>query len=239
MQLSSFKSTSMQLSSFKDLPQIQIKTVSPKLNNLEEPPTEDAEQLPIFIKMVSPKLKDSEEPPVKNTEQLPTPSRMVLPDLLASNTTRTSRWYLRYNWSNSSPAYTGTRPAYIGTSCDDRNVTRASILAHWRMKSSLTVPKLYPSFLFWYSFYILFSFYSFDYTIKSGGVCNRLPDLAYYPVLLVSALSYMSHYLWLTRLLSASPTTFCPIFHVFIPLDFHRFTIKLLGQFHTLQKLTK
>jgi hypothetical protein len=26
-------------------------------------------------------------------------------------------------------------------------------------------------------------------------------------------------------------------FCVFIPLDFHRFTIKLLGQFHTLQSL--
>ena len=59
-------------------------------------------------------------------------------------------------------------------------------------------PKLYLNFLFWYSFYLhLFSiswlqlfrqilpnsastflpfyFYSFDYTVKSGGVCNRLP----------------------------------------------------------------
>ena len=81
----------MQLNSFKDLPQIQIKTVSPKLNDLEEPPTEDAEQLPTSIKMVFPESKDSEEPPVKDAEQLPTPSRMVLPDLLASNTTRTSR----------------------------------------------------------------------------------------------------------------------------------------------------
>ena len=36
-------------------------------------------------------------------------------------------------------------------------------------------PKLYPNFLFWYSLYLHFSFYSFDYTVKSGGVCNRLP----------------------------------------------------------------
>ena len=71
-----------------------------------------------------------------------------------------------------------------------------------------------------------------------NGSCNRLPDLAYYSVLLASALPYMSHYLWLTRLLSAKPTTFCPIFHVFIPLDFHRFTIKLLGQFPHTAKLT-
>ena len=69
-------------------------------------------------------------------------------------------------------------------------------------------------------------------------MCNWLLDLAYYPVLLVSALPYIFYYLWLTWLLLAKLTIFCPIFHVYIPLDFHRYTIKLLGQFHTLQKLT-
>ena len=71
--------------------------VSPKLNNLEEPFIKNAEQLLTFIKMVSPKLKDLEEPPIKDTKQLPTPSKMVLPDLLALNTTRTLRQYLKYN----------------------------------------------------------------------------------------------------------------------------------------------
>ena len=36
----------MQLNGFKDVPRVQIKTVSPKLNDLEELPTKDAEQLP-------------------------------------------------------------------------------------------------------------------------------------------------------------------------------------------------
>ena len=35
----------MQLNSFKDIPQVQIKTVSPKLNNLEELPIKDTKQL--------------------------------------------------------------------------------------------------------------------------------------------------------------------------------------------------
>src|SRR6266436_908039 len=37
-----------------------------------------------------------------------------------------------------------------------------------------TTPKLYLNFLFWYSVYLYSFFYSFNYTIKSGGVCNRL-----------------------------------------------------------------
>ena len=41
--------------------------------------------------MVSPKLNNLEEPLIENAEQLPTPSKMVLPDLLALNTTRTLR----------------------------------------------------------------------------------------------------------------------------------------------------
>ena len=65
--------------------------VSPKLNNLEELFTEDAEQLLISIKIVSSKLKDLEEPPVKNAKQLLTFSKMVFPDLLALNTIRTLR----------------------------------------------------------------------------------------------------------------------------------------------------
>ena len=36
---------------------------------------------------------------------------------------------------------------------------------------------LYLNLLFWYSFLPLFVFYSFNYTVKSGGVCNRLPVL--------------------------------------------------------------
>ena len=47
--------------------------------------------------MVFPKLKDSEEPFIKDAEQLLTSSKMVLLDLLASNTIRTSRQYLKYN----------------------------------------------------------------------------------------------------------------------------------------------
>ena len=41
--------------------------------------------------MVSPELNDLEEPPIKNAEQLLTSSRMLLLDLLASNTIKTSR----------------------------------------------------------------------------------------------------------------------------------------------------
>ena len=37
---------------------------------------------------------------------------------------------------------------------------------------------------------------------------------------------------------SASPTPFCHLFHVYIPLHFYRFRIKSLKQFLTLQKLT-
>ena len=49
------------------------------------------------IKVVSPKLNNLEEPPIKDAKQLPTPSRMVPLDLLALNTTRTLRRYLGYN----------------------------------------------------------------------------------------------------------------------------------------------
>ena len=45
----------------------------------------------------------------------------------------------------------------------------------WRTRSIDRFDDLDP-------FLSLFVFYSFDYTVKSGGVCNRLPDLAYYPV---------------------------------------------------------
>ena len=63
--------------------------------------------------------------------------------------------------------------------------------------SNLTLPfaisNLYLNFLFLVLFLPLFVFYSFDYTVKSRGVCNRLPDLAYYPISLASALpSYVS-----------------------------------------------
>ena len=36
---------------------------------------------------------------------------------------------------------------------------------------------------------------------------------------------------------TVSPTPFCHLFHVFIPVDFHRFTIKSLMQFLALQSL--
>jgi len=65
------------------------------------------------------------------------------------------------------------------TSCDDRNVIRASISAHWRIELSFTIPKLYLNFLSLVQFLPLFSFYSFNYTVKSGGVCNRLPVLCW------------------------------------------------------------
>ena len=42
---------------------------------------------------------------------------------------------------------------------------------------------LYLNFLFLVQFLPLFIFYSFNYTIKSGGVCNRLPHPTYRPVL--------------------------------------------------------
>ena len=73
------------------------KMVSPKLINLEEFPVKNAKQLPTFIKMVLPKLNNSEKPSIKDAEQLPTLNRMVLPDLLASNTIRTLKQYLKYN----------------------------------------------------------------------------------------------------------------------------------------------
>jgi len=38
-----------------------------------------------------------------------------------------------------------------------------------------TTPKLYLNFLFLVQFLPLFIFYSFDYTVKSGGVYNWLP----------------------------------------------------------------
>ena len=47
--------------------------VSPKLNDLEELPTKDAEQLPTLTKMVSPESNDLVELPTKDAEQLPTP----------------------------------------------------------------------------------------------------------------------------------------------------------------------
>jgi hypothetical protein len=41
----------------------------------------------------------------------------------------------------------------------------------------LLLLKLYLNFLFWYSLCFYFIFYSFNYTVKSRGVCNRLPIL--------------------------------------------------------------
>jgi hypothetical protein len=41
----------------------------------------------------------------------------------------------------------------------------------------LLLLNLYLNFLFWYSLCFYFMFYSFNYTVKSGGVCNRLPTL--------------------------------------------------------------
>ena len=49
------------------------------------------------IKVVSPKLNNLEEPPIKDAKQLLTSSRIVPLDLLALNTIRTLRQYLRYN----------------------------------------------------------------------------------------------------------------------------------------------
>jgi hypothetical protein len=48
----------------------KIKTVSPKLNNLEELFIKVAEQLLTFTKTVSPELNNLEELPIKNAEQL-------------------------------------------------------------------------------------------------------------------------------------------------------------------------
>ena len=67
----------MQLNSFKDVPWVQIETVSPESNDSEEPPTKDVEQLPIPIKTVSPELNNSEEPPTKDAKQLPTPIKSL------------------------------------------------------------------------------------------------------------------------------------------------------------------
>ena len=46
-----------------------------------------------------------------------------------------------------------------------------------QLPHSFATPKLYLNFLFLVQFLPLFVFYSFDYIVKSGGVCNRLPVL--------------------------------------------------------------
>ena len=61
----------------------------------------------------------------------------------------------------------------------------------------------------------IFSFYSFDYTVKSGGVCNRLPDLAYYPVSPALALpSYVLDTLEMSYRLRSLGSTFMYLYHL-------------------------
>jgi len=68
-------------------------------------------------------------------------------------------------------------------SCNNSSVQSILILndcLKCRSNQALPLPypipllNLYPNFLFWYSFLPLFVFCSFDYTVKSGGVCNSL-----------------------------------------------------------------
>jgi hypothetical protein len=97
---------------------------------------------------------------------------------------------------------------------------------------------LYLNLLFWYSFLPLFVFYSFNYTVKSGGVCNRL--LVHRQKTTLTRLYIDS----LTDSVTDSVTDSINYpfvtytFHIYIPPDFHRFTIKLLIQFSHTAKLT-
>ena len=84
----------------------------------------------------------------------------------------------------------------------------------------------------------LFVFYSFDYTVKSRGVCNRLPVLRRNTTICLT---------YVLPVLDAQTCSSCLDFlfpvaqhlpRVYIEALELQFTLKLLGQFHTLQKLT-
>jgi len=78
-----------------------------------------------------------------------------------------------------------------------------------------TTPNIVSKFPILVQFLPLFVFYSFDYTVKSGGVCNRLPDLAYYPVSLALALpSYVSDMVEMSHGLRSSGSTFMYLYHL-------------------------
>ena len=104
-------------------------------------------------------------------------------------------------------------------------------------------------------FYLSVS-YSFDYTVKSGGVCNRLPvpcqstvspqdrhvgaprQDQHYPHMSQICLEYISNMSRIWSKIESQTLEFGVYFRVYIPLAFHRFIIKSLMQFFILQQLT-
>jgi len=83
-------------------------------------------------------------------------------------TTRTSRRYLGYNWSNSYPAYNGT-------SCDNRNVTRYDVLTSPELLNDyiefhLDYRLLRSDFLFEYSLLRGWGGHIFEYSLLRGWI---------------------------------------------------------------------
>ena len=112
-----------------------------------------------------------------------------------------------------------------------------------RLSHPFVTPKLYLNFLFWYSFFYLHLFFFTALTTPSnlGGCITdyQCPTKAYPTktlLYLISVSPCFSHVLATYESLILSYYYY--LYYIFIPLDFHRFTIKSLMQFLTLQKLT-
>jgi hypothetical protein len=173
---------------------------------------------------------------------------------------------LIFFYSLTTSAYIGTRSAcigtsqaYIGTSCDDRNVSKYDVYSVTRSPTSntangltitlpCTTPNIVSKFPILVQFLPSFVFYSFNYTVKSGGVCNRLPALCRSKIAAWKVpIQPQRHPIYCLQIditcrslfpFQSNTPYFLHLLHVYIPLDFHRFTIKLLVQYPHTAKLT-
>ena len=105
-----------------------------------------------------------------------------------------------------------------------------SIIGPWKIDATSWYIRLIYTFLFFNILYVT----DYRYYTRHGMLLGRQHQ--HYP-----RIPRVTHYLCLTTcfhyLLPTVSAVFWHLSHVHIPLDFHRFTIKSLVQFHTLQSL--